>query len=261
MIREINTLLESLNLTAPPLKRDPSYLERDVGFVKLFKEYEIRDFSMEEIEEEEDVVEVEGLGVEYHDKFPTRNELAYHKYLLCDPIPPFFRICPIIVGGNPSNLKIPCNIGHSLRGISNFMGRVIGMHIFVGNFTYIMDFLMVDDINLVIDPCLSRVVQGKPLVEVSNMTYDSSLGIVKFTNEVDEVAYKMPHKIEKFQSLSNMEKEHKQPVYFRNDEDKRQGVDYVMKKIFGFYKECLELGPKYKTNNDEGISTSGEGVT
>nr|GEU76638.1 hypothetical protein [Tanacetum cinerariifolium] len=75
------------------------------------------------------------------------------------------------------------------------------------------------DISSVIDHCLSQVVLGKPFVEVSNMTYDSSLGIVKFINEVDEVAYKMPHKIELFQSLSNMEKEHKQPVYFRNEED------------------------------------------
>ncbi|GJY39878.1 hypothetical protein Tco_0426242 [Tanacetum coccineum] len=148
-----------------------------------------------------------------------------------------------------------------IRRISNFMGRIRGMHIFVGNFTYIMDFLIVEDISSVINPCLLEVVLGKPFVEVSNITYDPSLGIVKFTNGVDEVAYKMPHKIEQFRSLSNMEKEHKQSVYFRNEEDKRKGVDYVMKKIFGFYKECLELGPEYKTNNDKGSSTSGEGVT
>ncbi|GJV72236.1 retrovirus-related pol polyprotein from transposon TNT 1-94 [Tanacetum coccineum] len=82
------------------------------------------------------------------------------------------------------------------------------------------------------------------------MTYDSSLGIVKFTNGADEIAYMMPHKIEKFKSLSNMEKEHKQSVYYRNEEDKRKGVDYVMNKILEFYKECLELGPEYLTGLD-----------
>ncbi|GJX42748.1 hypothetical protein Tco_0257738 [Tanacetum coccineum] len=121
------------------------------------KVYEFGDFSKEEIEEDDDVVEVEELGFEYFDKFPTRNELAYHKY--------------------------------------------------------IMDFLIVEDISSVIDPCLSQVVLGKPFVEVSNMTYDLSLGIVRFINEIDEIAYKMPHKIEQFHSLSNMEKEHKQSVY------------------------------------------------
>ncbi|GKC52631.1 hypothetical protein Tco_1075376 [Tanacetum coccineum] len=156
----------------------------------------------EEIEEDDDVVEVEELGFDYFDKFPTRNELAYHKY--------------------------------------------------------ITDFLIVEDISSVIDPCLSQVVLGKPFVEVSNMTYDLSLGIVRFTNEIDEIAYKMPHKIEQFHSLSNMEKEHKQSLYFRNEEDKRREVEYMMNKILRFYKECLELGPDYLTGMVEGSSETGE---
>ncbi|GKG05706.1 hypothetical protein Tco_0325792, partial [Tanacetum coccineum] len=42
-------------------------------------------------------------------------------------------------------------------------------------------------------------------------------------------------------------------VYFRNEEDKRRGVEYVMNKILRFYKECLELGPEYLTRlEDEG---------
>ncbi|GJZ57104.1 hypothetical protein Tco_0612598 [Tanacetum coccineum] len=42
----------------------------------------------------------------------------------------------------------------------------------------------------------------------------------------------------------------------RNEEDKRKGVDYVMSKILGFYKECLELGPEYVTGlDDEGEVT------
>ncbi|GKF62216.1 hypothetical protein Tco_0182270 [Tanacetum coccineum] len=92
------------------------------------------------------------------------------------------------------------------------------------------------------------------------MTYDSSLGIVKFTNGVNEVAHKMAHKIEQFRSLSSMEKEHKQSVYFRNEEDMTRGVGYVMEKILGFYKECLELRSKYKTNKDKDSSVSDVGA-
>ncbi|GJR46833.1 retrotransposon ORF1 [Tanacetum coccineum] len=191
-------------------------------------------------------------------------------------------------GGCPSNLKIPCNIGHvhvekayvdltsSLnimtrmlynwimrrklepmkdpnRGIRNCTGRFKRMHIFVGNFTYVSDFIIVEDISSIIDPRLSQVVLGKPFVEVSNMTHDLSLGVVKFSNGTNEIAYKMPHKIEKYNSLSDLEKEHTKSVYLRNEEDKRRGVDYVMNKILGFYKECLELGPEYLTGlEDEG---------
>ncbi|GJU39610.1 putative reverse transcriptase domain-containing protein [Tanacetum coccineum] len=97
-VRDFNTLLKSLNLTALPLKREPSCLDGDVGFIELFKECEIGDIREEKIEEEEEVVEVEELGVEYFDKFSIIDELAYHKYLLYDPSSPFFRRCPTIVG-------------------------------------------------------------------------------------------------------------------------------------------------------------------
>ncbi|GKD39388.1 hypothetical protein Tco_1259595, partial [Tanacetum coccineum] len=72
----------------------------------------------------------------------------------------------------------------------------------------------------------------------------------------------MPHKIEQHDSLSDLEKEHTKSVYLRNKEDKRRGKDYVMSKILGFYKECLELGPKYLTGvDDEGeVTREKEGI-
>ncbi|GJS68650.1 hypothetical protein Tco_0683215 [Tanacetum coccineum] len=89
------------------------------------------------------------------------------------------------------------------------------MHVFVGNFTYLVDFMIIEDIISIIDPRLSQVVLGKPFVEISNMTHDPLKGVV------------------------------------RNEEDKRRGVEYVMSKILRFYKECLELGPKYLTGIDD----------
>ncbi|GJX43703.1 retrotransposon ORF1 [Tanacetum coccineum] len=152
--------------------------------------------------------------------------------------------------GCPSNLKISCNIRHvhvekayidlnsplnimtrmmynwimrrkldprenSDRGVSNFTGRIKGMHVFVGNFTFVTDFMIVEDISSIIDPMLSQVVLGKPFFDISNMTHDPPEGVV------------------------------------RNEEDKRRGVEYVMNKILGFYKECLELGPEYVTGMDD----------
>ncbi|GJS90525.1 hypothetical protein Tco_0773161 [Tanacetum coccineum] len=160
----------------------------------------------------------------------------------------------IIMEGCPSNLKIPCNIGHvhvekayidpnsplnimtqmmynwimrrkldprenSNRGVSNFTRRIKGMHVFVGNFTYIVDFMIVEDISSIIDPRLSQVVLGKPFVEISSMTHDPPEGVVRFTNETDEVAYKMPHMIEQYNSPPDLEKEHTKSVYLRNKED------------------------------------------
>jgi hypothetical protein len=53
--------------------------------------------------------------------------------------------------------------------ISNFVGRVKGLHVIVGNFTYETDFMIVEDTRPVIDDCLSQVVIGKPFVETSKM--------------------------------------------------------------------------------------------
>ncbi|GJX64962.1 hypothetical protein Tco_0299305 [Tanacetum coccineum] len=232
----------------------------DVMFIKIV----LKDDNSRK--EEPEVGEQE---VEYFDIFPTRSELAYHKYLMCGPIPLIFLQNPIIMEGCPSNLKISCNIRHvhvekayidlnsplnimtrmmynwimrrkldprenANRGVSNFTGRIKGMHVFVGNFTYIVDFMIIEDISSIIDPRLSQVVLGKPFVEISNMTHDPPEGVVKFTNGNNEVAYKMPHKIEQYDSLSNLEKEHTKLVYLRNEEDKRRGVEYVMSKILGF---------------------------
>nr|GFA40622.1 retrotransposon Orf1 [Tanacetum cinerariifolium] len=191
----------------------------------------------------------------------------------------------------PSNLKIPCNIGYmhvekayidlnfplnimtqmmynwiirrkldprenTNGGFSNFTGRIKGMHVFVGNFTYVVDFRIIEDISSVIDHRLSQVVLGRPFVEISNMTHDPPKRVVRFTNKNNEVAYKTPHKIEQYNLLSNLEKEHTKSVYLRNEEDKRRGVEYVRNKILGFYKECLELGLEFATGmKDEGEVT------
>ncbi|GJY14344.1 hypothetical protein Tco_0384766 [Tanacetum coccineum] len=129
--------------------------------------------------------------------------------------------------------------------------RIKGMHIFVGNFTYVVDFMIVKDISSIIYPRLSQVVLGRPFIEISNMTHGLPKGVVRFINGTNEVAYKMPHKIEHYDSLSDLEKEHTKSVYLRNEEDKRRGVEYVMSKILGFYKECLKLRPEYLTGMDD----------
>nr|GEV57924.1 reverse transcriptase domain-containing protein [Tanacetum cinerariifolium] len=113
------------------------------------------------------------------------------------------------------------------------------------------NFMIVEDIISIIDPRLSQVVLGRPFVEISNMTHDPPKGVVTFTNENNKISYKMPYKMKQYKSLSNLEKKHTKLVYLRNEEDKRRGVEYVMSKILGFYKEFLELGPEYLTRMDD----------
>nr|GEX47246.1 retrotransposon Orf1 [Tanacetum cinerariifolium] len=110
------------------------------------------------------------------------------------------------------------------REVSNFTRRIKGMYVLVGNFTYIVDFMIVKDISSIIDPRLSQVVLGKPFVELSNMTHDSPEGVLRFTNGINEVSYKMPHMIEQYNLLSDLQKVHMKSAYLRNEQDKRRGV-------------------------------------
>nr|GFA74824.1 retrotransposon Orf1 [Tanacetum cinerariifolium] len=113
---------------------------------------------------------------------------------------------------------------NSDRGVSNFNKRIKRIHVFIGNFTYVIDFMIVKDISSIIDPRLSQVVLEKPFVKISNMTHDPPEGVARLTNGTDEVAYKMPHMIEQYNSLSDLEKEHTELVYLRNEEDRKRGV-------------------------------------
>ncbi|GJT86273.1 hypothetical protein Tco_1067990 [Tanacetum coccineum] len=202
----------------------------EVMFIKIIRD---DDEPRDEGPNEGEGATTEEPVVEYSDTFPTRDELTYHRmynWIMRRKLDPK---------------------GDTNRGISNFTRRIKGMHVFVGNFTYVIDFMIVEDISSIIDPRLSQVVLGRPFVEISNMTHDPPKGVIRFIRGADEVAYKIPHKIEQYNSLSDLEKEHTKSVYLRNEEDKRRGVEYVMSKILGFYKECLELGPEYLIGVDD----------
>ncbi|GJX55467.1 hypothetical protein Tco_0285364 [Tanacetum coccineum] len=227
----------------------------DMMFIEIIKK---NDDSHKEEPEEGENARVRELEVEYFDVFPTRSELAYHRYLMCGPIPSIFPRNPIIIEGCPSNLKVPCNIVYVHiekayidlnshlniitrllynwimkrkldpweninEGVNNFTGRIKGMHVFVGNFTYVIDFMIVEDISSIIDPRLSQVVLGKPFVEISNMTHDLPEGVVRFTNRTVEIAYKMPHKITQYNTLSDLKREHTKSVYLETRRAKEEG--------------------------------------
>ncbi|GKC38062.1 hypothetical protein Tco_1050446 [Tanacetum coccineum] len=101
----VGLLPQSSNTEFVCIKGDDS----DVMFIEINKQDDDSHIKEPEVGENAGVGESE---VEYFDIFPTKSELAYHKYLMCDLIPLIFLRNPIIIEGCPSNLKVPCNIGH-----------------------------------------------------------------------------------------------------------------------------------------------------
>ncbi|GJS38032.1 hypothetical protein Tco_0536414 [Tanacetum coccineum] len=181
-VRKLNSMLESLGLV--PQSSNTKFVyskeyDEEVMFIDIIRDDD------EPHDEGPNKGEGATTGepmVEYFDTFPTRDELTYHRYLMSGIIHSIFLRNPIITEGCLYNLKIPCNIVHvhiekayidlnsplnimtrmiynwirrrkldprenANGGISNFTGRIKGMHVFIGNFTYVIDFMIIEDIS------------------------------------------------------------------------------------------------------------------
>ncbi|GKA21524.1 hypothetical protein Tco_0701513 [Tanacetum coccineum] len=85
----------------------------------------------------------------------------------------------------------------------NFIGLGRDMHVFVGNMSYIMDFTILENIKTNIDPSLSHVVFGRPLVEIACLAINRKHGLMTFTDGIKEITFKTPYKDPERSELSS----------------------------------------------------------
>ncbi|GJW10981.1 protein kinase-like domain, concanavalin A-like lectin/glucanase domain protein [Tanacetum coccineum] len=218
-------------------------------------------------------------GIEYFDTFPTLEELEYYEWLWKYPKPYWVRAK--IRTGNLNNIKISCMIGHFLKrqayidlespinvmskqhyeGImnkglesrhkpsnpsknNNLVRRVRGLKVFVGNFTYECNFMILEETTSIIDHHLGEVVFGKPFVRKTGLVYDLEEGTITFEKDNEKITFKMPYKMEEFNHLDfkNVNTDSIPPFVLENNNDR--GKTY--------YSNSLTLGPEY--TKDESIS-------
>ncbi|GKE14300.1 protein kinase-like domain, concanavalin A-like lectin/glucanase domain protein [Tanacetum coccineum] len=217
--------------------------------------------------------------IEYFDTFSTLEELEYHQWLLKCPKPSWVKAK--IRTRNLNNIKISCMIDHFLKrqayidlespinvmskkhykGIMNkglesrqkpsnpsknnkFVGRVKGLKVFIGNFTYECNFIILEDTTSIIDHHLGEVVFGKPFARNTSLVYDREEGTVTFEKDDEKITFKMPHKMEAFNHIDfkDVNTDSIPPFVLENNNDR--GKTY--------YSDSLTLGPEYK--EDEIIS-------
>ncbi|GJX80079.1 protein kinase-like domain, concanavalin A-like lectin/glucanase domain protein [Tanacetum coccineum] len=129
----------------------------------------------------------------------------------------------------PSNPKKKCN----------FVGRVKGLKVFVGSFTYECDFMVLEDTTSVIDHDLGLVIFGKPFMEATGLVYDVKEGTVVFEKDKEKIMFKMPRKMEMFEHIdfTNIRTDRIPPFVIRSDDDNSEKTHYP---------DSLDLGPVYK---------------
>ncbi|GJW52506.1 hypothetical protein Tco_0096591 [Tanacetum coccineum] len=162
-------------------------------------------------ETEEEAEEEEEGNPKHFDIFPTMNEL---------------RLDPWRKLSNPNK-----NF--------NFIGRVRGLKVFVGNFTYKCDFIVLEDTTSVIDHYLGSMVFGKPFVEATGLVYNKEEGTLVFEKDKEKIVFKMPHRMNMFKHIdfTDISTDRIPPFLIKSDDDNCEKTHY---------SDSLDLGPEYK---------------
>ncbi|GJU70449.1 hypothetical protein Tco_1256708 [Tanacetum coccineum] len=69
------------------------------------------------------------------------------------------------------------------------------VYVFVGSFTYITDFVILEDIGEFILRDIAKVVMGKPFRKFTKLEYDRAKGLMSFTRIFDNYMFQMPRTI------------------------------------------------------------------
>ncbi|GJZ54121.1 hypothetical protein Tco_0609006 [Tanacetum coccineum] len=211
---------------------------------KVEREEEVEEETEEEAEEEAEEEEEEG-NPEHFDTFLTMNELRYHEWLLKNPRPPRvkakIRTGRIMLHYNwiMSNRLEPRRKLSNLKKNCNFIGRARGLKVFVGNFTYECDFMVLEYTTSVIDHYLGLVVFGKPFMEATRLVYHKEEGTVVFERDKERIIFKMPHKMEMFKHVDFADRgtDSIPPFVIKSDDDNCEKTHY---------SDNLDLGSEYK---------------
>ncbi|GJT92178.1 protein kinase-like domain, concanavalin A-like lectin/glucanase domain protein [Tanacetum coccineum] len=186
----------------------------------------------EEVEEILKDEEEEEDGKKFN-SFPTIEELTHHEWLLNNPRPPWVKAR--IRAESLNNIKISCMIGHffkrhayidleslinimsrrqynlimtyglgsrqkpsNFNKISNFVGRVRCLKIFIGSFACECDFMILEDTTSIIDCHLREMAFGRPFIDETGLVFDREEGMVMFKQDDENITFKMPHTVKIF---------------------------------------------------------------
>ncbi|GKA40888.1 protein kinase-like domain, concanavalin A-like lectin/glucanase domain protein [Tanacetum coccineum] len=88
--------------------------------------------------------------------------------------------------------------------ISNFVGRIRGLNVFIGGFAYECDFMILEDTTSIINHHLGEMVFGRPFINETGLVYNEKKGTVMFEQDDEKITFKMPHTIEIFKQTKLM---------------------------------------------------------
>nr|GEX30325.1 homeodomain-like protein [Tanacetum cinerariifolium] len=127
----------------------------------------------------------------------------------------------------------------------NLVAIVKEIYVFVGSFTYIMDFFVLEGMGEFIMSNMTEVLMGRTFRKITNFKYDVAKGLVSFTKIFDTYTYRMPHTIPR---LKNLNWSKVPPLLELSQNDLMSGLRHPHEKNKFMYKNCLNLGLEYQVD-------------
>ncbi|GKA56825.1 putative reverse transcriptase domain-containing protein [Tanacetum coccineum] len=108
---------------------------------------------------------------------------------------------------------------------NNVVGALMNVPIFVGTFSMMTDFVVLENIDAYRDEGMGDVIFGEPFLREADIKAKRFEGMITLYKGDDEVTYQMI-----------------------NEKDVKNGISHAYQKLKGFYKGVLNLGPNYIRN-------------
>nr|GEX55069.1 protein kinase-like domain, concanavalin A-like lectin/glucanase domain protein [Tanacetum cinerariifolium] len=124
----------------------------------------------------------------------------------------------------------------------NLVTIVRDVYVCIGSFTYVMDFILLEDIWEFIVSDIADVLIERPFRTVSQLEYDCVKEWISFTRIFYTYTFRIPRTIPR---LTNFDWSKVQPILELSQRDLMGGIRYSHEKNKFMYKTCLNLGLEY----------------
>ncbi|GJU48458.1 putative reverse transcriptase domain-containing protein [Tanacetum coccineum] len=128
---------------------------------------------------------------------------------------------------------------------NNVIGALMNVPIFVGTFSVVTDFAVLENMDDYRDEGMGDVIFGEPFLREVGIKTRRFEGMITIYNGNDEVTYQMVRSHPRFKHHTNEQCNKIPPLLKVSEEDKMNGISHPYQKLKGFYKGVLNLGPDY----------------
>ncbi|GKA46652.1 putative reverse transcriptase domain-containing protein [Tanacetum coccineum] len=128
---------------------------------------------------------------------------------------------------------------------NNIVGALMNVLIFVGTFSIMTDFAVLEDMDAYRDEGMGDVIFGKPFLKEIGIKARQFERMITIYNGNDEVTYQMVRSHPRFKHHTNEQCNKIPPLLKVSKEDKKNGISHPYQKLKRFYKRVLDLGPDY----------------